>query len=97
MPVAAPESIATAYRARFPKSAERYADALTIFPSGITHDGRFLTPFPVYVDSATGASKQSIDGPELIDFWSGHGALLLGHSHPDVVRAVQQTALYGTG
>src|SRR5690606_29086003 len=69
---------------------------LQIFPSGITHDGRFLTPFPVYVDSANGAIKRSIDGPELIDFWSGHGALLLGHSHPEIVRAVQQQMERGT-
>ena len=27
---------------------------------------------------------------ELIDYWSGHGALLLGHSHPAVVEAVQR-------
>src|SRR5262249_19608380 len=31
-----------------------------------------------------------VDGHELIDYWSGHGAILLGHSHPAVVEAVQR-------
>lgn len=96
MTVAGTVSLSTAYRERFPRSAERYAEALNVFPSGVTHDGRFLTPFPVYVDSAAGAMKRTIDGPELVDFWSGHGALLLGHSHPDVVRAVQEQVTRGT-
>jgi len=93
---AAPVSLSAAYRDRFPKSAELYDEAVEIFPSGVTHDGRFLTPFPVYVDSASGATKQTVDGQELIDFWSGHGSLLLGHSHPDVVRAVQEQVGRGT-
>ncbi len=96
MPTTAPASLTAAFRERFPKSAERYADASQLFPSGVTHDGRYLTPFPVYVDSAQGATKHTIDGQELIDFWSGHGSLLLGHSHPDIVRAVQDQVAKGT-
>lgn len=96
MPTAAPASLTTEYRERFPKSEKRFAEALQVFPSGVTHDSRYLTPFPVYVDSAAGATKHTIDGPELIDFWSGHGALLLGHSHPDVVRAVERQMELGT-
>ena len=49
-----------------------------------------MAPFPIYVDRAQGSHKWDVDGHELIDFWSGHGSLLLGHSHPEVVRAVQQ-------
>ena len=96
MSTVASSSLTAAYRERFSKSADRYAEALTIFPSGVTHDGRFLTPFPVYADSAAGAIKQTIDGTELVDFWSGHGALLLGHSHPEIVRAVQAQMERGT-
>src|SRR5262249_23540431 len=36
-----------------------------------------------------GSRKWDVDGHELVDYWSGHGAMLLGHSHPDVVAAVQ--------
>ena len=66
--------------------------AHSLFPNGVTHDLRYLEPFPIYIDRAAGARKWDVDGHELIDFWSGHGSLLLGHSHPDVVAAVQQQA-----
>ncbi len=89
-------TLEAAYRERFPRSAELYASACEVFPSGVTHDGRFLTPFPPYVASATGAVKRTVEGVELIDYWSGHGSLLLGHSHPDVVAAVQKQVALGT-
>ena len=41
-------------------------------------------------DYARGANKWDVDGHELIDYWAGHGSLLLGHSHPAVVKAVQE-------
>ncbi|HJZ93041.1 MAG TPA: aminotransferase class III-fold pyridoxal phosphate-dependent enzyme, partial [Gemmataceae bacterium] len=44
---------------------------------------------PVYIDRQCGSRKWDVDGHELVDYWSGHGAMLLGHSHPDVVVAVQ--------
>ena len=84
------------YAARFPQSAQRYRAALDIFPSGVTHDGRYLTPFPIYVESAHGATKRTIDGVDLVDYWSGHGSLLLGHTHPDLVAAVSEQVARGT-
>src|SRR5277367_5853741 len=84
------QSLAERYAAEFPQSRKMYAQARELFPAGVTHDGRYLTPFPVYVDRALGAHKWDVDGHELVDFWSGHGSLLLGHSHPEVVQAVQR-------
>lgn len=75
---------------RFPKSAELYQRAKNLFPSGVTHDARFLKPFPIYANEASGSRKQSVDGSEIIDYWMGHGAMLLGHSHPAIVEAVQE-------
>jgi glutamate-1-semialdehyde 2,1-aminomutase len=80
------------YVAEFPTSRELHDEARAIFPNGVTHDLRHLDPFPVYIDRAEGACKWDVDGHKLIDFWSGHGALLLGHSHPDVVAAVRKQA-----
>lgn len=84
------------YRARFPKSAELYRRALDIFPSGVTHDGRFMKPFPIYVERARGSRKWDVDGNEIVDYWVGHGALLLGHQRPEVVEAVRRQAERGT-
>jgi glutamate-1-semialdehyde 2,1-aminomutase len=83
-------SLTARYEAEFPHSRKRFEEAKGIFPNGVTHDLRYLEPFPVYVDRADGAYKWDVDGHRLIDYWSGHGALLLGHSHPAVVEAVQR-------
>jgi glutamate-1-semialdehyde 2,1-aminomutase len=84
------------YRALHPKSEALYARARTVIPGGITHDGRHLSPFPVYVERAQGSHKWDVDGNEYIDYWMGHGALFLGHCHPAVVKAIQDQAARGT-
>jgi glutamate-1-semialdehyde 2,1-aminomutase len=78
------------YQAEFPTSRKLHEQARTLFPNGVTHDLRHLEPFPVYIDRAEGAYKWDLDGHRFIDFWSGHGAILLGHSHPAVVEAVRR-------
>lgn len=80
----------------FPRSAELAEQARQVFPSGVTHDGRYLEPFPVFVDQAAGSRKTSVEGHSIIDYWVGHGALLLGHSPPEIVAAVQQQMGRGT-
>jgi glutamate-1-semialdehyde 2,1-aminomutase len=84
------KSLAERYESAFPRSRKLFADAKPLFPNGVTHDLRYLEPFPVYIDRAQGAYKWDVDGHELIDYWSGHGSILLGHSHPAVVAAVQR-------
>lgn len=84
------------YRELHPRSATIYEQALAHFPSGITHDGRYMQPFPPAIERAAGAYKWDVDNNRLIDYWQGHGALLLGHSHPVVVAAVQQQVERGT-
>jgi glutamate-1-semialdehyde 2,1-aminomutase len=85
-------SLTARYEAAFPNSRRLYGEARGLFPGGVTHDLRLLEPFPVYVDRAEGAHKWDVDGHELIDYWSGHGSILLGHSHPAVVEAVRRQA-----
>ena len=80
----------------FDGSRQRAMQALEIYPSGITHDVRYVKPFPVYIERAQDQKKWDVDGHEIIDYWMGHGALLLGHSHPAVVEAVQKQMALGT-
>ena len=89
-------TLADRYHTEFPQSCRRYEQARQVFPAGVTHDLRYMEPFPVYVERQQGARKWDVDGHELIDYWSGHGAMLLGHSHPDVVAAVQRQVERGT-
>jgi glutamate-1-semialdehyde 2,1-aminomutase len=89
---AAPRSLRQRFEAEFGNSRKLHQQAKEVFPGGVTHDLRHLEPFPVYVERAQGARKWDVDGHEILDFWAGHGALLLGHCHPEVVEAVRQQA-----
>jgi len=84
------------YRAMHPKSGGLYERARNVISGGITHDGRHLNPYPVYIDRALGSRKWDVDGNEYVDYWMGHGALILGHCHPAVVAAIQKQAGRGT-
>jgi glutamate-1-semialdehyde 2,1-aminomutase len=88
--------IETAFRQRFHKSSQHYDRAAQVFPNGVTHDSRYLEPFPIYVAEASGSRKTSVEGHSIVDYWVGHGALLLGHGFPAVVRAVEQQMALGT-
>ncbi|MDA0991291.1 MAG: aminotransferase class III-fold pyridoxal phosphate-dependent enzyme [Verrucomicrobia bacterium] len=84
------------YVRKTPKSRALYERAKSVFPSGVTHDARYLDPYPISVTHAQGPLKWDVDGNEYVDYFGGHGALLLGHNHPAVVEAVQQQLTKGT-
>lgn len=84
------------YIAKHPGSAQRYDESVTIFPGGVTHDSRYATPFPLFMTHGEGPRKWDVDGNEYIDYVSGHGALLLGHSHPAIAEAVSHQIQRGT-
>ena len=84
------------YLAKHPGSAQRFAEALGLFPGGVTHDTRYAEPFPLYMTHGSGPRKWDVDGEEYIDYVSGHGALILGHSHPAVAAAVAEQVTRGT-
>ncbi|MBT5057869.1 MAG: aminotransferase class III-fold pyridoxal phosphate-dependent enzyme [Gemmatimonadetes bacterium] len=78
------------YAARTAGSARLATRARSMFPSGITHDARYIEPHGIYVTHAEGSHKWDVDGNEYVDYPGGHGALIHGHSHPDIVQAVQE-------
>jgi glutamate-1-semialdehyde 2,1-aminomutase len=79
-----------------PGSASLYERARNVVPSGVTHDSRYLRPFPIYVSRAAGSRKWDVDGHEYVDYVMGHGALLLGHNHPVVTEAAAAQVQLGT-
>ena len=88
--------LADAYTDALPASRALYDRAQRLFPDAVTHDNRRMQPFPLYVDRAEGAFKWDVDGRRYIDYWMGHGALLLGHNPPAVRDAVREQAGKGT-
>lgn len=75
-----------------PRSAALHVRARQLLPGGVSHDVRLAEPFPLAVARADGARKWDLDGHELICYVMGHGSLLLGHGHPEVVAAVRAQA-----
>ena len=51
---------------------------------------------PFFIAGASGATIYDVDGNSYIDFVQSWGALLFGHAHPEVVRAVSEAAQRGT-
>ena len=89
-------TIEARYRERTKRSAQLYEEACQVIPAGLTHDSRTTLPYPIYAARAAGPRKWDVDGNEYVDYFGGHGALLLGHSHPAVVEAVQRQVALGT-
>ena len=81
-------TILRAYAGKTPRSRDLHERAKKLLSNGVTHVGRYLEPHPVYVEHAAGSHKWDVDGNEYVDYFGGHGALLLGHNHPAVVEAV---------
>ncbi|MBM3945558.1 MAG: aminotransferase class III-fold pyridoxal phosphate-dependent enzyme, partial [SAR202 cluster bacterium] len=84
------------YIKKHPKSARLAASGNEVFPDGVTHDNRRFGPFALYMDRGLGAHKWDVDGNQYIDFRTGHGSMILGHSHPAVVKAVSEAMAKGT-
>ncbi|MCH9674757.1 MAG: aminotransferase class III-fold pyridoxal phosphate-dependent enzyme [Gammaproteobacteria bacterium] len=84
------------YRERTKGSAALAAQARDIFPSGITHDARRTDPYGIYVTRAEGSRKWDVDGNEYVDYFGGHWALILGHNHPQVLKAMHESLDCGT-
>lgn len=62
-----------------PTSKRLHERATDCFPNGVTHDARYMRPFPIYAQGAAGGTKWDVDGNEFVDYAMGHGALLFGY------------------
>ncbi len=80
--------ILRAYAERTPSSARLHQRALGLLSNGVTHAGRYLQPHPIFMSRAAGSRKWDADGNEYVDYFGGHGAMLLGHGYPAVIDAV---------
>ena len=87
--------IVATYRARTPRAAELYRNAREVLPGGIVHESRRMWPYGIYCDRALGSRKWDVDGNEYVDYYGGHGSLLLGHQHPVVLAAIDKQVRKG--
>ena len=84
------------YEQRTPGSKRSHARALERIPLGVASNYRAYDPYPLFVREGKGGHLWDVDGNEYIDFNLSFGALMAGHSHPAVVRAVESRLRGGT-
>lgn len=80
-------------------SREAFAEAKQYLPGGVNSPVRAFKSVgltPMYIDHGSGSRVFDIDGNEFIDYVGSWGPLIMGHAHPDVVKALQETAAKGT-
>jgi glutamate-1-semialdehyde 2,1-aminomutase len=75
-----------------PRSREAFERQRRAIAGGYSHIARQLAPFPLFIEENRGARKRDVDGHEYLDYWLGHGAMLLGHAHPAVTQAIVEQA-----
>lgn len=79
-------------------SSELYTKAKKLIPGGVNSPVRAFKQVgrtPIYFDSAKGSSFVDSDGNKFVDYCQSWGPLILGHSYPQVVEAVQKAATAG--
>jgi len=63
-------------------SRKLYERAIKVTPAGVSYAIRYFEPYPIYIKRASGCRVYDVDGNEYIDYWVGHGALIMGHNPP---------------
>jgi len=84
------------FREKTKKSKEMFEEGRKYLPSGVAGSGRYMKPYPLYMEGAKGTRMVDVDGNEYIDFLLGSGPILLGHSPSVVVEAVKKQLEHGT-
>lgn len=81
------------------RSQQLYACSQSLMPAGVNSPVRAFRAVggvPFYIASAKGAVLTDVDGNRYIDYVCSWGALVLGHSHPSVIRAIKKASEKGT-
>ena len=81
------------------RSQQAWQSAQQYLPGGVNSPVRAYGSVggtPPFVAKGRGARIEDIDGNIYIDYVSSWGPLILGHTHPEVLTAVQQAAAQGT-
>ncbi len=73
------------YISEHPRCQQLHEEAKRHLVDGSSHGLRSFDPYPFRVVSASGSRVRDADGQEILDFWQGHFANILGHN-PSLVR-----------
>ena len=76
-----------------------FEEAQRYIPGGVNSPVRAFRAVggtPRFIARAAGSKLYDVDGREYIDYVASWGPMILGHAHPQVVRALHQAAERGT-
>lgn len=79
-------------------SQQHFLEAQQYLPGGVNSPVRAFNGVggePVFIARAEGAYLYDTDGKRYIDYVGSWGPMIVGHAHPAVVKAVQETATNG--
>jgi glutamate-1-semialdehyde 2,1-aminomutase len=83
------------YTGKTTRSRALHEEALAVMPGGNSRTTTFFDPYPFYIQRGQGAHIWDADEIDRLDLNGNYTSLILGHAHPDVVKAVQQAAEHG--
>ena len=81
------------------KSGAAFAEAKKLMPGGVNSPVRSYRSVdcnPPFIARAEGSHIYDIDGNDYIDYVGSWGPMVVGHAHPQVVKALQEAATRGT-
>lgn len=81
------------------KSAAAFAEAKKLMPGGVNSPVRSYRSVdcnPPFIARAEGSHIYDIDGNDYINYVGSWGPMVVGHAHPQVVKALQEAAARGT-
>lgn len=81
------------------KSHEVFTKALSLMPGGVNSPARAFGAVggePIVIDRGEGAYLIDVDGNRYLDYVQSWGPMILGHAHPEVVKAISEALLKGT-
>jgi len=78
------------------RSEELFKKACEVIPGGVSRHTVFQKPHPQYATRAGGCYVTDIDGIERLDFANNMAALIHGHAHPEIIKAVTEQLQRGT-
>ena len=80
----------------FEKSRHLWERAKNSLASGVSSQFRLYNqPHPMFYERAKGTHIWDVDGNEFLDFTLSQGPMILGHSHPKVLKAVTKASRDG--
>jgi glutamate-1-semialdehyde 2,1-aminomutase len=84
---------------KWKKSQRLFKKAQELIPGGVNSPVRAFKAVggnPLFIQKAKGSKIYDVDGNEYIDYVLSWGPLILGHAHPDIIKALKKATERGT-